>query len=161
MVSKLIVKTSPYGLSFVIVLAWAVVALAGGFWITVDAPSKTDAQMKDAVLIVRPDGCQRPSDANLTGTAEGLVNGQRRSIPLQFTATSKGVYLVKQQWPAQGVWVVAITGSYLGHSSSALVQWGPNGAQNLPARTVARKLQPEEINTALTTLASQSASASR
>ena len=172
MVGKIILRTSPYGLSLVLVVTWAVIALAGGFWISVEAPGKTDASLTDAVVIVRPYGCHRPSDAMLSGTAEGLVNGRRQSVPLQFAATSKGVYAVRQQWPSQGVWVLAITGTYNGHTSSALVEIGADGRVQLAtgngkdsaARTVSRKFSAGEIEAALKALASksnQSARASR
>lgn len=46
----------------------------------------------------------------VTGTAEGLVNGSRRSIPLTLTTTSRtGVYAVAKQWPNDGVWTLVVT----------------------------------------------------
>jgi len=136
----------------------ASVALAGGFQLSVESPSPGDTELKDAVLVVRTFGCHVPSDANLEATAEGVVNGERRSQPVQLTPTSTGVYAIRQQWPSEGTWALAITGTYRGLTSSALVRLGPNGIVKpdgsgkvkWPAvRVVSRKLTAVEIETAL------------
>jgi len=104
-------------------------ALAGGFWISAYSPAApVAANIRDAVVVIAAEGCANPSDAKLNGTAEGLVRGQRQSVALQFTPTSKpGVYAVKKQWPAEGAWVLSITGDYRGHNSTVLVELEPNG----------------------------------
>jgi len=38
-----------------------------------------------------------------------------------------GVYAIKQQWPSEGTWVLALTGAYNGMTSSVVVELGPNG----------------------------------
>jgi len=133
-------------------------ALAGGFQLAVENPSAGDPELKDAVLVVRTFGCQVPADANLEATAEGVVNGKRRSQPVELTPTSTGVYAIKKQWPSEGTWALAISGTYRGMTSSALVRLGPNGIaksdasekQRWPAvRVVHRKLTTTEIETAL------------
>src|ERR1044071_5439515 len=73
-------------------------ALAGGFQLAVEAPASGDERAKDAALLVRPYGCHTPADANVTATAEGIVNGRRQSIPLELTPDEKGVYAITQQW---------------------------------------------------------------
>jgi hypothetical protein len=114
--------------------------------------------MKDAVLVVRTFGCQVPADANLEARAEGVVNGKRRSEPVQLTPASTGVYTIKRQWPSEGTWALAISGTYRGMTSSALVSLGPNGGASSEAsgkekwpvvRVVHRKLTATEIETAL------------
>jgi hypothetical protein len=48
----------------------------------------------------------------VTGTAEGVVDGQRRSMPLKFAGTSRsGVYALRKQWSNDGSWVLFITAS--------------------------------------------------
>jgi hypothetical protein len=164
MLNKIIIKSQPYGLSLSLVVVWTVVALAGGFWITVEAPpSPSNGEFKEAVAVVRALGCHNPSDATMTATAEGLVNGRRQSLPIQLTATSKGVYAIRQQWPSQGVWVLAITGEYNGHTSSVLVEFGPNGkvqvtngkGKGRSAEGIPRKFSAGEIDAALKALANQ------
>ena len=69
-------------------------------------------KFKSAVLAVRPLLCDDPSTVVLTGTAEGLVNGERQSMPIRFNALANpGVYVVLQQWPAQGTWVLHLAGT--------------------------------------------------
>ena len=51
-----------------------------------------------------------PSVSDVTGTAYGLVNGARRSVPLQFGATGRpGVLSVRRSWPAEGSWVLRVS----------------------------------------------------
>lgn len=102
-------------------------ASAGGFQLSVETPSGSDPQMKDIVLVARTYGCHQPADAKLSATAEGLVNGVRKSVALELRSIGSGVYAIKQQWPSEGTWVVALTGAYNGMTSSVLVQLGPNG----------------------------------
>lgn len=103
-------------------------AAAGGFQLSVDTASETrDPQMKDVVLIARTYGCHQPADAKLSATAEGLVNGNRQSVPVELRPIGSGVYAVRQQWPSEGKWVLALTGAYNGMTCSVLVELGPNG----------------------------------
>ncbi|HVF28146.1 MAG TPA: hypothetical protein VM943_07895, partial [Pyrinomonadaceae bacterium] len=128
---------------------------------SVETPSANNPQHKDAVLLVRPYGCHQPSDAVLSATAEGVVNGERRSVPLRLTRVSEGVYAIRQEWPAEGAWVLAINGAYNGHNSGVLVRLGANGKVEMKrpstgsknevnAQAVPRKLTREEIENALT-----------
>jgi len=101
---------------------------AGGFQLSVETPGNSaDSHMKDVVLIARTFGCHQPADAKLSATAEGLVNDARKSLPLELRSIGSGVYAIKQQWPAEGKWVLALTGTYNGMTSSVLVELGPNG----------------------------------
>ena len=109
-------------------LAIASPALAGGFQLSIETPSKsTDPQLKDVVLVTRTYGCHQPADAKITAIAEGFVNGQRKSVQLDLNSIASGVYAIKRQWPAEGKWVLTITGAYNGMTSSVLVELGRNG----------------------------------
>lgn len=45
----------------------------------------------------------------LAGTAEGLVNGQRRSVTLRFDTTAEAnVFGIRKTWGSDGVWVLNI-----------------------------------------------------
>jgi len=115
-------------LSSALLLAIASPALAGGFQLSVETPAgSTDPQLKDVVLIARTYGCHQPADAKLSATAEGFVDGNRRSLPLELRSIGSGVYAIKQQWPSEGTWVLALTGAYNGMISSVLVELGPTG----------------------------------
>ena len=104
MFRRMIVKLGVYGLCCALTFTFTVpIALAGGFYIAVEAPtSSTDPQLKDAILLVRPYGCHKPTDAAMSATAEGLVDGRRHSIPLQLRLASTGVYAGERQRPAAG-----------------------------------------------------------
>ena len=115
-------------LSSALLLTIASPALAGGFQLSVETPAgRADPQLKDVVLIARTYGCHQPADAKLSATAEGFVSGNRRSLPLELRSIGSGIYGIKQQWPSEGTWVLALTGAYNSMTSSVLVELGPNG----------------------------------
>ena len=142
-------KMRPLALAAVLVFASLSAAVAGGFWITIhSAASPLGAKTLEAAVLVEVGGCANPADATLRGTAEGLVDGKRRSLPLEFIPTSKrGVYAVKKQWPVEGAWVLAISGTLFGHSSSQLVELGPKGQYR--ARAVEAKQLAARVEEAL------------
>jgi hypothetical protein len=124
-------------LCLLIGLALAPAAFAGGFQLSAEVPAaNNDPELKDAVLVLRTFGCYQPTDAALSGTAEGIVNGRRQSVALELSPTSKGVVRVKQQWPSEGTWVLAITGSYRGMVNSLIVELGPGGKVRPETRLV-------------------------
>ena len=73
----------------------------------------TDYKQKNAVLAVRALVCEDLHAVRVTGTAEGMVSGARQSVPLRLIpmANSPGVFVVQQQWPAQGQWVLHLSGT--------------------------------------------------
>ena len=86
-----------------VVLALAAPLFGGGFYLEVSSVGKP----ADAVMIARLTGCHNPEEGQVEATAEGLVNGKRQTLPLSITALAEpGTYAVKQQWPAEGKWVV-------------------------------------------------------
>lgn len=123
------VKTTFAAVLFAALLAVAsaTTVFAGGFQLTVEAPDAAKTSLKDAALIVRTFGCHQPADANVTVTAEGIVGGRRQSLPVELHADSKGVYGIRQQWPAEGKWVLVLTGTYNGMTSTIFVELGENG----------------------------------
>jgi hypothetical protein len=97
-------------------------ATAGGISMTVQPPaSKTIAGPKDTVLIARVEGCFKPEAASVSATADGVVDGKRRSIALQPVRTAPGVFAIRRQWPDHGVWVLAVTGQAEGFIRSDLI----------------------------------------
>jgi hypothetical protein len=123
-----LIRTSVTLASLALLLAIQSLALAGGFQLSIETPSgPSDPQLKDVVLVARTYGCHQPADANLTATAEGLVHGNRKSLPLELRSIGSGVYAIKQQWPSEGTWVLTLTGGYSGMTSSVLIELGPDG----------------------------------
>jgi hypothetical protein len=50
------------------------------------------------------------SVSDISGTAYGLVDGKRQTVPLEFGVTSRpGVFAVRRSWPAEGAWVVRVS----------------------------------------------------
>src|SRR5262245_43260952 len=68
---------------------------------------------KTAVLAVRALVCDDLANVRITGTAEGLVNGARRSLPLVLSEAHKAeaIYFVLRQWPDEGTWLLHLKGS--------------------------------------------------
>ena len=92
---------------------WISTAVIGPPWISIEyPPSPYDASTRDAFLLVHTFHHGTPIVAPVTGTAEGIVAGQRRSMPLKFAGTSRtGDYALNKQWSAEGSWVLFITAS--------------------------------------------------
>lgn len=97
-------------------LATTITVLAGTmFRLEVGPPvaAGVNYKLKNAVMVTRALVCADFTGLRVNGTAEGLVNGERRSVSLQLmpVGDTPGVYAVSRQWPAEGKWVVHLTGS--------------------------------------------------
>ncbi len=79
-------------------------------WISIEYPvNPYDQTTRDAFLVVHAFHHGTPVGFPVSGTAEGLVNGQRRSIKLDFQQTSRtGEFALRKQWPDQGTWTLVI-----------------------------------------------------
>ena len=81
-------------------------------WLSIESPvNPFDPATRDAVLLVHAATREGPvAAAALSGTAEGIVNGARRTIPLRLDGTpNPGVFAVRRQWPAEGTWLLRIS----------------------------------------------------
>ena len=107
----------------------AALVLAEGFTFTIGSPvASQDYQAKGAAFVFRTDGCAEPAKSQISGTAEGLVKGARRSVALKVVAMTKpGIYAVYQNWPAEGEWVVNLKGTCADATAGAIVPIGPKG----------------------------------
>lgn len=85
-------------------------ASAGPPWIAIEYPANPfDRTSRDAFLTVRTYHHGQIIAKTLTGTAEGIVNGKRESMPLDIRPGSQaGMYVVRWQRPAVGRWVLVI-----------------------------------------------------
>ena len=110
-------RFSPVAAATVVVtLALALAASAGTmFRLEIGPPvaAGTDYKQKGAVLAVRALVCKDLAAVRVTGTAEGMVNGARQSVPLRLIpiTSTPGVFVVQQQWPAKGQWVLHLSGT--------------------------------------------------
>ena len=99
-----------------------------------------------------------PALTDLTGTADGLVGGVRRSLPLEFASTTRpGVFAVHRSWPTEGTWVLRVS---LG-TTTALVALDRDGAvasvriptERTPGGVIPRAVSQREVDSTLTELA--------
>jgi hypothetical protein len=106
-------------------------ALFGGPWISVETPvNPYDASTRGALLLVHTFHHGTPTDMPLTGKAEGLVDGHRRSVALDLAKSSRpGTHAVRNQWGSKGLWTVVITATPHGdtHGAQAVVDIGLDG----------------------------------
>ncbi len=137
-------------------MACAFVALAqpATFTFSIGSPvAAQDFAAKSAAFAFRTEGCAEPAKAQISGTAEGLIGGERRSVVLKIAAMSKpGVYAVYQNWPAGGAWVVNLKGTCAGENAGAIVPIGPKGFIRESAKFYPHAATHEEIETSLKAL---------
>ena len=80
-------------------------------WISVESPvNPVDPGARGALMLVHVtfrEGTSSISD--LQGSAEGIVNGARRTIALRFEETGRpNTFALKRQWPTDGTWLVRL-----------------------------------------------------
>ena len=132
-------------------------------WLSIESPvNPFDAGHRGAVFLVHAMMREKvPGLDDLTASAEGMVNGERRTVALRIDATAQpGVFAVRRQWPTTGSWLVRVT---LARSTTALVTLDNDGSVasiRVPTRNVAdqslpRPVAAREIDSVLTTLAAQ------
>ena len=139
----------------VVVYAMAALALGEGFTFTIGNPvASQDYQAKGAAFVFRTEGCAEPAKSQISGTAEGLVDGARRSAALRILSVSKpGVYAVYRTWAAEGDWVVSLKGTCADASAGAIIPMGPKGFVRESSKFFPRPATNAEIETSLKSLA--------
>lgn len=125
-------------------------------WLSIESPvNPFDGSVSGAVLLVHAaahDGI--PTISDVSGSAEGIVSGARRSVALHFDPTSRpGVFAVRKQWPNEGTWLLRISLA----STTALVSLDASGrvaGVNIPAtfaegRPIPRAVVARDIDSTL------------
>lgn len=147
--------------STALTLTLAAAAFAGPPWISIELPANPHhATTRDATMLVRTYHHSSALNAELTGTAEGIVDGRRVSLPLELRRTNQpGVYAVTTPLPKGGMWIIAVTVNESEHSSAtALVTVDPRGrivdidvpsTKSRDGWTVPRRVQKSDIEAAL------------
>jgi len=130
--------------------ATATPAHAGPPWISIELPANPlDPTTRGAFLLVHTFHHDAAMTASLSGRAEGLVNGQRRTITLAFDNTARsGVRALRKSWPDGGTWVLVITVGEHG-DATALVGIGSDGtvrSVKVPTRTDGRHIVPDKVS---------------
>jgi len=119
-----------FGVATVLSVLLAAPALAGPPWISIELPANPyDQATRGAFLLVHAFHHGQPVGYLLTGTAEGIVNGERRSIKLEFSETTRdGVYALKRMWPTDGVWTLVIKANQgPDDAATAVIELGAQG----------------------------------
>ncbi len=130
-------------------------------------PNPMRPDTRDAALLIHVFHHGSPAGYKIQGRAEGLVDGERRTIQLDLAETSDpGLYAVRQQWPSKGDWVLAI--QIAEHAEATLIaELGPEGgvkrgkyhSMSPPVvslssvRVVSGEVRPGEIDAALNAMA--------
>lgn len=150
-------------------------SVAGPPWISIEYPvNPFDRTTRGAHLLVHAYYHGTPVAYPVTGTAEGILNGERRTVTLRFESTSRtGVYALRKQWPSEGSWTLVINVTQGndgdGNVAQALVELSPTGSVasvQVPTRQHAegafpRRLTAREIDTAVRDQAQRIAVAGR
>jgi hypothetical protein len=149
-----------------ILIALAASAYAAEFKLAIGSPvaagipgagTAQASKVKGAVFAVRSEGCADAAKAQITATAEGLVSGMRQSLSLKLLpGAAPGVYIVSQEWPGQGAWVVNLSGTCNGAKAGALVPIGPSGFLRESAKFFPRSTTEAEIVASLKSLTGDS-----
>ena len=101
-------------------------------WISIETPANPyDAASRGAFLLVHAFHHGTPVSFPVSGTAEGIVRGERKTISLALKPTSRpGVYALHKQWADDGVWTLVLSvtqGTGEGNTVSAVVELGTTG----------------------------------
>ena len=146
--------------------------VAGPPWISIEYPANPlDPSTRGAYLLVHAFHHRIPTFSPVRGTAEGIVNGERKSIVLRFDSTSRpGVYALRKQWSDDGVWSLVISvAPHEDNIAQALVELGPDGgisSVRVPTRrerewTIPRTITAQEIEQSLQSRTPRTAQARR
>ena len=94
-------------------LVAATIAIAGPPWISIEyPPNRLDKETRGALALVRIYHHENAGQFPVEGTAEGVLDGERVSLPLKFTPIGdEGVWAAWGKIPEEGNWVLAIHGT--------------------------------------------------
>lgn len=148
-------------LAALLVTGLPVAAAAGPPWVSIELPANPwDQTTRGAFLLVHAFHHGLPIQVPVTGVAEGIVNGQRKSVTLTFDKASRpGVYALRNQWGTGGRWVLVITVSqHEDDVAQAVVEISETGAVTavrVPVRAdrdgFPRRVTQAEVEAALRT----------
>jgi len=132
-------------------------AAAGPPWVGIEVPANPlHSSSRGALLLVHAYHHGTPVGFPVSGTAEGLVGGQRRSQPLEFTETPwPGVYALRFESPSDGAWVLAITvrqGQERHDAATAIVRIADGAVVGVTVPTQGRgprPVSPADVESAL------------
>ena len=83
----------------------------GGPWISIETPANPYEQAtRGALMLVHTFHHGTRVNLPLVGKAEGLVDGERKSVALTLVSSSQiGTRAVRNEWGSKGIWTVLLT----------------------------------------------------
>lgn len=158
------IRAGAHALAAMLLLALTAVAEAGGPpWISIELPANPyDRSTRGAIALVRTYHHGGPVQLQVRGTAEGLVDGERVSLPLDLVAAGPtGVYAIRAELPSRGSWILVVRGGAEEGGVTAIVDLAADGsirAVDVPTRggnpPIPRAITGPEIDARLRSLAS-------
>ena len=105
-------------------------ATFGGPWISIEAPvNPYDQATRGSLMLVHTFHHGTKVDLPLVGKAEGLVDGERKSVALTLTKSSQaGTRGVRNEWGSKGIWTVLLTASEGENSIQATAEINADGS---------------------------------
>ena len=102
----------------------------GGPWISIEAPvNPFDSSTRGSLFLVHTFHHGTPEDLVVAAKAEGLVDGQRKSVTLTLSKSAQtGTQGVRNEWGSKGVWTVLLSTTEHGGTVQAVVDIDPDGA---------------------------------
>lgn len=127
---------------------------AADFSLTIGSPVAAGLvkKVKDSVFAVRLEQCEDTAKSQITGTAEGIVNGARKSVPVQLASASPNVFLVQETWTGEGAWVVILKATCADAKAGAIVAISRGGFIRESTKTFSRFATAAEVDASLKTL---------
>ena len=114
-------------------------AMFGGPWISIEAPANPyDQATYGAIMLVHTFHHSTKVELPLVGKAEGLIDGERKSVALTFGKSSQaGTRSVRNEWGGKGIWTVVLTATEGQASIQAVAEINADGSVgkvSVPAR---------------------------
>ncbi|HEU4721280.1 MAG TPA: hypothetical protein VFS59_07955 [Gemmatimonadaceae bacterium] len=105
-------------------------AMFGGPWISIEAPANPyDQATRGSLFLVHTFHHGAKVDLPVSARAEGLVDGERKSVALTLSKGSQaGTQGVRNQWGAKGTWTVLATANESGNNIQAVVEINADGS---------------------------------
>jgi hypothetical protein len=132
----------------------ALPVFAGALTLQVDDPkTNPEAMAKHAVVAAHITACHSPEKTTVTATAEGIVDGKRRTIALEVIRLSgPGAFAVTHEWPREGTWTVkmiATNPDYKDYATSIVVPVGGSPVIGSQAKVFYHAATPDEVGSVL------------
>ena len=108
---------------------------------------------KGTLMAVRAEGCADAASASVTGTVEGLIGSERKTVALVLTPAGSGVFGVEGRWPSEGVWVFSFKGSCGSSQAGTVVPARSGGFSREGAVFLTHAPAPADVEASLKTLA--------